>query len=82
MPRIPNDQGLANFLFLKNVEALNKSQPLRFIVGPDSKPPSECMFYMTSGIQQNPPRTCLPKNDSPLQHKGFEFLIISLTQRL
>ena len=61
MPRIHNDQGLVNFLFLKNVEALNKGHPFSFIVGPDAKPPSESMFNMSSGIQQNPPRTCLPR---------------------
>ena len=62
MPRVPNNQGLTNFLDFENMEALDKSQPLSFIISSDAEPPHESKFHMSSEIQENPPRTCLPIN--------------------
>ena len=62
MPRVPNNQGLTNFLDFENMEALDKSQPLSFIISSDAEPPRESKFHMSSGIQENPPTPASPYN--------------------
>ena len=40
--------------------ALEKGQPLRFVIGSSTKPPGKGLFYISFGIQENPPHACHP----------------------
>ena len=75
MPRVPNNQGLTNFLDFENMEALDKSQPLSFIISSDAEPPREGKFHMSSGIQENPPAPASPglPFEAPSKKKAKEF---------
>ena len=60
MPGVSEYQHLSKLLRAKNAKTLKKCHPFSFIISSDAYTPSEGLFNMSSGIHQDPPRSCRP----------------------